>query len=410
MQVDGGLKTGLDVIKGAILGADSFGFGTGPMVALGCKYLRICHLNNCATGIATQNKTLREQHFTGLPEKVIRYFEFVANEVQDWLRKLGVKSLDELIGRIDLLHLIKSQNNKNLDLSSILKAAKRPVSGVAHYLKKRNIPYDKGHLNQQILDDFRAQKNQGKVYEIHNYDRSVGAKISGYLAKTQNSKVQTLTLNFKGIAGQSFGVWNHKGLTLNLQGDANDYVGKGMSGGRISIRPPKNISYVPSRGAIIGNTCLYGASGGSLFAAGQAGERFAVRNSGAVAVVEGLGDHGCEYMTAGTVVVLGPVGENFGAGMTGGQAFIFDDLDVLEQKINPESIEIRCLLDDDNETLEKELKDLIQLHIEHTDSRWAKKIYRNFDSYCDAFKHVRAKTVSAVEMAPPLKVVKGDYL
>ncbi len=397
LQVDGGLKTGLDVIKGAILGADSFGFGTGPMVALGCKFLRICHLNNCATGIATQNKTLRDKHFTGLPEKVMRYFEFVAEETQQWLGKLGVASLDELIGRTDLLTLLpgKTSKQKNLDLSAIINAAKRPETGVAHYMKKTNPPFDEGLLNQQILSDakekFDYQKKVVLNYSIRNYDRSVGASFAGYIAQQENPQDFKLELNFKGIAGQSFGVWNHQGMELNLQGDANDYVGKGMSGGHISIFPQENVSYIASRGAIIGNTCLYGASGGSLFAAGQAGERFCVRNSGATAVVEGVGDHGCEYMTGGTVVILGPVGDNFGAGMTGGQAIVLDLTDTLTEQTNIDTVEIIDMSEVDCDNQELILHSLLSEHISRTNSRWAQKIADNFDHYLDSFKLVIPK-------------------
>jgi glutamate synthase (NADPH/NADH) large chain len=413
LQVDGGLKTGLDVIKGAVLGADSFGFGTGPMVALGCKYLRICHLNNCATGIATQNKTLRDKHFSGLPEKVIRYFEFVAEEVRSWLMKLGVESLDKLIGRTDLLQQIQGTTCKqaNLNLSSIFNAAKRPKNSSAHYQGIRNTPFDKGILNQQILDEVkmylvnRDSEPKGKFnYSINNYDRSVGAKLSGYLAKQHTHDAIELTLNFQGIAGQSFGVWNYQGINLRLQGDANDYVGKGMSGGSICIFPAEDIQYIPSRSAIIGNTCLYGATGGKLFAAGQAGERFAVRNSGTIAVVEGVGDHGCEYMTGGIVVVLGPVGENFAAGMTGGKAFVFDEMDILSQQINPESVEIIHLVDAENEVLIEELKDLIQQHTEKTNSRWAAKILKNFDNYLDAFKLVMPKKTTPIQLEKPSSI------
>jgi len=408
LQVDGGLKTGLDVIKGAILGADSFGFGTGPMVALGCKYLRICHLNNCATGIATQNKTLREQHFSGLPEKVIRYFEFVADEVRDWLKKLAVKSLNQLIGRTDLLHLLKGDTDKqsHLDLSAILQGAQRPNNSAAHYQRVSNDSFDKGRLNQQILHDFKQDKIK-KQYIINNYDRSVGAKISGYIAQKYGIKGHRLSLNFKGIAGQSFAVWNHQGLELKLQGDANDYVGKGMSGGSISIFPPENISYVASRGAIIGNTCLYGASGGQLFAAGQAGERFAVRNSGATAVVEGVGDHGCEYMTGGQVVILGPVGENFAAGMTGGRVFVFDDFDTLESLANLDTIEITRLSDTQDDQIQADLKQLIQQHIDKTASRWAQKLCHNWPSYIDAFKIVQPKQSRQLSAIKPLKLSQG---
>ncbi len=415
LQVDGGLKTGLDVIKAAILGADSFGFGTGPMVALGCKYLRICHLNNCATGIATQNKTLRDKHFTGLPEKVIRYFQFVAHEVRMWLMKLGVGSLDELIGRTDLLTIITGETDKhaNLELTNILNAAKRPKNSAPHYLGTVNNSFDKGRLNHQILQDFKHQQLQ-KIYKINNYDRSVGAKLAGYLAKKYgdaskiSNNIPKVCLNFSGIAGQSFGVWNYAGMELNLIGDANDYVGKGMSGGKICLKSAENISYVPSRSAIMGNTCLYGASGGQLFAAGQAGERFAVRNSGATAVIEGVGDHGCEYMTGGTVVILGPVGENFAAGMTGGQVFVFDDFDTLTSQTNLDTVEILNLNDEACESCQQELQQLVKKHSEQTNSRWAAKLLGNWESYLDAFKVVRAKPQVALKITKPIKLQQGQ--
>ncbi|WP_196138366.1 glutamate synthase large subunit [Aliikangiella sp. G2MR2-5] len=411
LQVDGGLKTGLDVIKGAILGADSFGFGTGPMVALGCKYLRICHLNNCATGVATQNKTLRSQHYLGLPEKVINYFDFIATETQEWLKKLGVASLNELVGRTDLLDVVEGNTRKQsrLNLQVILDSAKRPSSGAPHYLGTKNTPFDKGELNQKILQDVKAnihlERELDFTYTIKNHDRSVGASISGYFAKQQINK--SLTLNFKGIAGQSFGVWNQAGIDINLQGDANDYVGKGMSGGSIAIYPQDNIQYVASRGAIIGNTCLYGASGGQLFAAGQAGERFAVRNSGAEAVVEGVGDHGCEYMTGGTVVVLGPVGENFAAGMTGGVALVLDLRETLNKRTNFEHVELLSLVEPECESYKDDLIRLIDRHIETTHSPQAQKIRNNLAHYLDYFMVVVPKTTGHVMTeVTPLRIVK----
>lgn len=413
LQVDGGLKTGLDVIKGAILGADSFGFGTGPMVALGCKFLRICHLNNCATGIATQNHQLREQHYQGLPEKVINYFEFVATEVRDWLAKLGVESLDLLIGRTDLLSLIKgnTQQQKHLDLQVILDSAKRPdlTTGSnpnqAHYQNLKNPPFDKGLMNQKILKDVSGFTADSKVinlsYKIKNYDRSVGATLAGHLAKTKTELNELqVNLSFTGIAGQSFGVWNYPGMNLVLTGDANDYVGKGMSGGSIIVRSPADIQYVASRGAIIGNTCLYGATGGKLFASGQAGERFAVRNSGAVTVVEGLGDHGCEYMTGGAVLVLGPVGENFAAGMTGGVAFVLDIRETLEKNMNPGHVELFSFAEVECDDYTEQLKDLLQQHILATNSPWARKITRNLEHYLDYFKLVVPKVTSQAVPEP----------
>jgi glutamate synthase (NADPH) large chain len=432
LQVDGGLKTGLDVIKGSILGADSFGFGTGPMVALGCKFLRICHLNNCATGVATQNKTLRRNHFVGLPQKVINYFEFVAIDVRQWLSELAVESLDQLIGRTDLLAVIegKTQQQKNLKLNVLLESAKRPTSGAPHYLGVRNVPVDQGELNQKLMADFisnqASHSNKALSYSIKNYDRSVGASLAGYLATSQNKPTETTMINidFIGIAGQSFGVWNYPGMHLNLIGDANDYVGKGMSGGQISIKPPSNIQYVASRGAIIGNTCLYGATGGKLFAAGQAGERFGVRNSGAISVVEGVGDHGCEYMTGGAILVLGPVGENFAAGMTGGIAFVLDQRDTLIKNVNPEHVECFRFSDNECDEYTEQLFDMLTQHVEATNSEWGRRIVKNFDNYLDYFMLVVPKAscqsdddtdldyleLSAVEQSKsslvPLRIVK----
>ncbi|HHL31362.1 MAG TPA: glutamate synthase large subunit, partial [Oceanospirillales bacterium] len=337
--------------------------------------------------------------------KVIRYFEFVAYETRQWLLKLGVPSLDKLIGRTDLLEQIAGESSKQMgiDLSQILIAASRPKSADAHYLGRPNHPFDKGLLNQRLLTDYQHNTLLA-CYEINNFDRSVGAKLSGYVAQASAQDSTDINIHFQGIAGQSFGVWNYRGIHLSLQGDANDYVGKGMSGGSIRIFPPEQITYVPSRAAIIGNTCLYGASGGQLFAAGLAGERFAVRNSGAIAVVEGVGDHGCEYMTGGVVVILGPVGENFAAGMTGGRAFVFDDFDNLEQQVNLDSVEIVNITDEGCEACQGELKVLMQQHIDGTGSRWAQKICRNWDSYIDAFKIIQAKSTARMTMVEPLKL------
>ena len=312
LQVDGGLKTGLDVVKGAILGAESFGFGTGPMVALGCKYLRICHLNNCATGVATQNEKLREEHFIGLPEMVMNYFKFIAEEVREIMANLGVRKLTDLIGRTDLLEVLEGQTAKQakLDLSDMLEAPVSP-EGKALFCQQDNPPYDAGALNQQIVVDTAQavlNKSGGEFcYTVRNTDRSVGASVSGEVAKlwgNQGMAEAPLIIKLHGTAGQSFGVWNAGGVEMYLTGDANDYVGKGMTGGKLVIHPPKGSEFVSSESAIIGNTCLYGATGGRLFAAGRAGERFAVRNSGAIAVVEGVGDNACEYMTGGIVTIL----------------------------------------------------------------------------------------------------------
>ena len=293
LQTDGGLKTGLDVVKAAILGAESFGFGTLPMVALGCKFLRICHLNNCATGVATQHDYLRSKHFIGTVEMVKHLFRFIAEETREWMAKLGVRSLEELVGRTDLLEILPGMTDKQkaLDLSPILSNDAVDKSLPQTCQLPQNTPYDSGALNLQILDATReaiANKQGGEFeFNITNCDRSVGAKISGEIAKHHGNLGMNdapIKVNLKGVAGQSFGVWNAGGLELNLEGDANDYVGKGMAGGKIVIRPPAGSQFETQKTSIIGNTCLYGATGGRLFAAGCAGERFGVRNSGAHAV------------------------------------------------------------------------------------------------------------------------------
>jgi glutamate synthase (NADPH/NADH) large chain len=397
LQVDGGLKTGLDVVKAAILGAESFGFGTGPMVALGCKFLRICHLNNCATGVATQDETLRRDHFTGLPEMVMNYFTFLAVEVRELMAQLGVSELTQLIGRTDLLTPKASETQKQakLDLSPILLAS-GVTSDKPLFCVKNNTPFDPGALNQQLLERCQhmvLHKTGGQLnLAIRNTDRSVGATLSGFIARqhgNQGMATDPIRLRFNGTAGQSFGVWNAGGLHLSLQGDANDYVGKGMTGGQIAIFPAKGASFAKNGFAIAGNTCLYGATGGRFYAAGQAGERFAVRNSGALAVVEGTGDNCCEYMTGGVVVVLGCTGVNFGAGMTGGFAYLFDEQNDLNLRLNPELIEA---LDVSTPILQEHLRSLLHQHVEATGSDKAQRILSNFNDYLSKFKLVKPKT------------------
>ena len=399
VQADGGLKTGLDVVKAAILGAESFGFGTAPMVALGCKYLRICHLNNCATGVATQSKVLRLKHFIGLPEMVMNYFRFVAEETRQWLSKLGVASLEELIGRTDLLEILPGETDKqrHLDLSPILDAA--GMAGDApQFCGAPNPPYDKGELAEQmvqeILPAIEAKSGGEFGYTLKNYNRSIGARLSGEIARRWGNtgmSEQPITLKLKGTAGQSFGVWNAGGLNLDLEGEANDYVGKGMAGGRIVIRPPRGSRFKTQDSVIIGNTCLYGATGGTLFAAGTAGERFGVRNSGATAVIEGCGDHGCEYMTGGAVVVLGRVGLNFGAGMTGGFAYVLDDKRGFVDRCNHELIDIHRIQQEAMEGHQHFLLGLIEEHVNATGSDWAREIVENFRDHVGRFWLVKPK-------------------
>jgi glutamate synthase (NADPH/NADH) large chain len=417
LQVDGGLKTGLDVIKGAILGAESFGFGTGPMVALGCKYLRICHLNNCATGVATQDELLRQKHFHGLPEKVEHYFRFIAQEVREWLSYLGAEKLEDIIGKTHLLERIESPvaKHKLINLDAILSSASVVNQYPNYCVEPTNPTYDKGLLNQQILEDARqAVDHQQAItlsYRIKNYHRSIGAQLSGYIAEkygAQGCEQHPIQLHLTGTAGQSLGVWNMPGVDIRVDGDANDYVGKGMSGGRIVVRTPRNSNLVSRRHVIIGNTCLYGATGGELYAAGQAGERFAVRNSGAIAVVEGLGAHGCEYMTGGTVVVLGSVGWNFAAGMTGGEAYVLDMSNAFEPYCNTEFVTVAKLSELKDATKVERLHRLIEQHARLTQSEWAEQILESFEHYVEAFKYIAPKDNAKLEQQP--KQPKGKLI
>jgi glutamate synthase (NADPH/NADH) large chain len=392
LQADGGLKTGLDVVKAAILGAESFGFGTGPMIAMGCKYLRICHLNNCATGVATQRRDIIDHHYIGEKERVINYFSFIANEVQEILAKLGVPDLESIIGQTQYLKDITQDNpsTANINLSPILYSDKKLTS--PHYCNtSSNNPWDKGNLNVKILQDikpFIAKDQKSDFhYKISNRDRSVGAQASGFIASLYGERglKQSQTLNFTGSAGQSFGVWNAAGLNLNLNGDANDYVGKGMNGGKIVISSSAEFASQKSPSVLVGNTALYGATGGELYVGGCVGERFAVRNSGASAVIEGAGDHCCEYMTGGHVTVLGNVGANFGAGMTGGFAYVLDTDRRFFDQCNRSLINLDRIVSEEMESHRKFLKQILARHIKETKSERAKLILDEFDRFEPSF-------------------------
>ncbi len=398
LQTDGGLKTGLDVVKAAILGAESFGFGTAPMVAMGCKYLRICHLNNCATGVATQNLTLRQQHFIGKADMIINYFRFVAEEVREILAELGMARLEDLIGRTDLLEILPGETDKQrkLDLSPMLHQV--PHQGKPYCTEASNPPFDKAELAEQMVADMSdaiRNKSGGRFeYNVCNTHRSIGTRVSGVIARQHGDQGMAdapITVRIHGNAGQSFGAFNAGGLYLELEGDANDYVGKGMAGGRLVLKPPANSRFVAEETPIMGNTCLYGATGGQLFAAGQAGERFAVRNSGALAVVEGVGDHGCEYMTGGTVVVLGRTGINFGAGMTGGFAYVLDRDRQFVDRYNHELIEIHRISNESMEAHAHHLRHLIEDHVRHTGSAYGQEILDNWRDYVGLFWLVKPK-------------------
>lgn len=403
MQTDGGLKTGLDVVKAAILGAESFGFGTGPMVALGCKFLRLCHLNNCATGVATQEIRLRSKYFIGLPEMVMNYFRFVAEETREWMARLGVRSMEELIGRMDLLTQMEGQTEKQkkLKLGTLLSFGNVSDSEPRFCMSESNPSFDKGVLAEQMVHDaIAAVESQTPIklaYNIRNVNRSIGARLSGEIARRYGEKglpPHSITIQLTGSAGQSLGVWNVPGLDLYLEGDANDYVGKGMAGGEIAIYPPRNSSFAAHETVIIGNTCLYGATGGELYAAGIAGERFAVRNSGATAVVEGVGDHGCEYMTGGSVIILGETGNNFGAGMTGGFALVFDREERFPYRYNNELIDINLIGKESMARTRQFLKEKIIKHVALTNSQIGQHILEDFDDYAGYFWLVKPKAIS----------------
>jgi glutamate synthase (NADPH/NADH) large chain len=412
LQTDGGLKTGVDVVKAAMLGAESFGFGTAPMVALGCKYLRICHLNNCATGVATQNDVLRSAYFTGLPDMVINFFRFVAEETRQLMATLGVRKLEELIGRVDLLEPQSGVTDRQarLDLSPIISAGGLASNAAQFCTDLRNEPFDKGELAEEMLATTLPaieSKSGGRFgFEVRNFNRSIGARLAGEIARRHGNEGMSeapLDILLRGTAGQSFGAWNVSGLNLTLIGDANDYVGKGMAGGRIVIRPPENVSYVVRETAIIGNTCLYGATGGQLFAAGIAGERFSVRNSGATAVIEGAGDHCCEYMTDGVIVVLGRTGVNFGAGMTGGFAYVLDIERDFVDRYNHELIDIHRVTPESMEAHLHHLRALIMQHIEATGSEWGEQIVEDYRTFLPKFWLVKPKAAELGSLIESLR-------
>ncbi|MGB5626103.1 MAG: glutamate synthase large subunit, partial [Woeseiaceae bacterium] len=412
LQTDGGLKTGLDVIKAAMLGAESFGFGTGPMVALGCKYLRICHLNNCATGVATQNNVLRSEYFVGLPEMVINFFHFIAEEVRRLMAELGIRKLEDLIGRVDLLELLpgETERQSRLDLGPIVSSDGLAKDGPRFCTDLRNEPFDQGEVAEQMVAEtlpaIEAMTGGRFEFEVQNFNRSIGARLAGEIARRHgNHGMQDAPLDIvlSGTAGQSFGAWNVSGLNLTLTGDANDYVGKGMAGGRIIIHPPADAGYAANETAIIGNTCLYGATGGELYAAGRAGERFAVRNSGAAAVIEGAGDHCCEYMTDGVVVVLGSSGVNFGAGMTGGFAYVLDiDRDFVD-RYNHELIDIHRMTPESMESHLHHLRSLISTHVEATGSEWGATILDDYRTFLPKFWLVKPKATELGSLIESLR-------
>jgi glutamate synthase (ferredoxin) len=404
LRADGGLKTGRDVVMAALLGADEFSFGTAALVAEGCIMARACHNNTCPVGIATQRADLRAK-FPGKPEMVMSFFRYLAQEVRNILAGLGLRSIDEAVGRTDLLRQRTTGHPGAdlLDLTPVLGAAKLLEGNARRHGGELNRLPVMANLNDQIMHDTRgALSARGPVelsYTVRNRDRSVGTRLAGTIGQIYGDKglpAGTIAIRLQGSAGQSFGAFNAPGVSIQLTGEANDYVGKGMAGGLITLAPPAQARFAWHENVIAGNTLLYGATGGELYAAGQVGERFAVRNSGATAVVEGVGDHGCEYMTGGTVVILGPTGRNFGAGMTGGVAYVLDETTSLAQRYNDQLIELQPLSARD----EAHLQALIRRHMELTGSPRAAEILACWDVYRQHFRTVLPReAVAKIESA-----------
>ncbi len=392
LRADGGFKTGRDVVLAALLGADEYSFGTSALIAEGCVMARTCHTNNCPVGIATQREDLRAR-FPGKPEMVMAFFRYLAQEIREVLAELGLRSLEEAVGRTDLLRQRKTgiPTVDSLDLTPMLGAAASVHSQEIRHNGQPN-PLPPGEtLNDCLLHDAHtALSGHGSVtlhYKISNCDRTFGARLAGVIGQMYGEKglpAHTVQVTLHGSAGQSFGAFNAPGMDLQLIGEANDYVGKGMAGGVIVVRPSEQARFRWHENVIAGNTLLYGATGGELYAAGQVGERFAVRNSGATAVVEGVGDHGCEYMTGGTVVILGQTGRNFGAGMTGGVAYVLDDTHTLALRYNPQLVRIDPLSVQD----EARLLSLLQRHAELTRSPRATEVLSHWDVYRSLFRRV----------------------
>jgi glutamate synthase domain-containing protein 3 len=391
VQTDGKLQTGRDVAIAALLGAEEFGFATTPLIAMGCIMMRKCHLNTCSVGIATQDPVLRKQ-FQGQPEHVINFFFFLAEQVRQYMADLGFRTMDEMVGRVDMLDVEPAVDHwkaRGLDFSAILynppvpsRVARRCVQTQDHGLEQALDHKILGQVHHALETLLPVQVK----FPVRNIHRSVGTMLSGQIARRYGSAgmpVDTVHVSLFGSAGQSLGAFLAKGVTLKLEGEANDYVGKGLSGGKIVVYPPHGSRFAPEENIIIGNVALYGATSGEAFFNGVAGERFAVRNSGATAVVEGVGDHGCEYMTNGLVVVLGSCGRNFAAGMSGGLAYVFDERgDFTEKRCNLESVDLEPLQEmQDVQTV----RNLVTRHLELTHSRRAKFILENWHDVVSRF-------------------------
>jgi len=410
VQTDGGLKTGRDVAVAALLGADEFGFSTAPLVALGCILMRVCHLNTCPVGIATQDPVLRER-FAGLPEHVVRYFHFVAEETREIMAQLGFRRLDDMIGRMDRLErnrAIDHWKTRAIDFSELLHMP--DAEGPLHNSEPQDWSVLDGVMDVTLLERAAPALERGEPVEIslpvHNTDRTVGTILGSEVSRRYGEAglpEDTIRLDLQGSAGQSLGAFCTHGITLTVEGDTNDYCGKGLCGGKIVVKVPRGSSFDPTANIITGNVVLYGATAGEAYFQGVAGERFAVRNSGAHAVVEGVGDHGCEYMTGGVVVVLGRTGRNFGAGMCGGFAFVLDEEGDFPSRVNPERVDLDPLTPEDEETLQR----LLRRHFQYTRSARAEEVLRKWETCGPRFVKVFPKDLK-VALDQRLETHTGD--
>ncbi len=393
VQVDGQLKTGRDVVIGALLGAEEFGFGTAALVSLGCIMMRKCHQNTCPVGVATQNPDLRKR-FTGEAEYVINFMNFVAEEVREYMAAMGFRLFDEMVGRVDLLEVNEHVGNyktKGLDFSRILYKPELKKGTAVRCVIKQQHDFSNMLDRELIKTCANALTSQEPIKfkrKIRNFNRTTGAMLSAEVSKRYGSQglpTDTIKIKFLGSAGQSFGAFLAPGITFELEGDANDYFGKGLSGGKLIVRPPSGSTFLPQNNIITGNVNLFGATSGEVYIHGRSGERFCVRNSGAIVVVEGVGDHGCEYMTGGRVIVLGKTGVNFAAGMSGGIAYVLDQNQLFDTQCNLEMVDIEPV---NEKTDEAFLRTYIQNHIEYTGSKYAKGILENWEEMLPYFVRV----------------------
>ena len=403
VQVDGQLKTGRDVVISALLGAEEFGFATAPLVVMGCVMMRVCHLDTCPVGVATQNPELRKK-FTGQPEFVVNFFEFIAEEVRALLASLGFRTIEEAVGQVELLDTTEAVDHwkaSGLDLSPILHLPPLGPDSVRHQSIEQDHGLDRA-LDQTLIQLAEGALDDGRAVTIdipiRNVNRTVGTLLGSEVTRRYGAgglPDDTIVVSFTGSAGTSFGAFVPRGITLRLEGDANDYVGKGLSGGRIVVRPPAGANFAAEENVIAGNVIGYGATSGEMYLRGLVGERFCVRNSGATAVVEGVGDHGCEYMTGGRAVVLGPVGRNFAAGMSGGVAFVYDPKGKLPIRVNPEMVDLEPLDAEDFVWL----RHRVERHRHETGSEVAARLLDDWASASRSFVKVMPNDYKRVMLA-----------